>query len=430
MVAGHAAPWHDTPAMSRTDEHQRQKSITRRYYLLWWFYAFGGGFIFGVYPLFLRSRGLSELQANSILATYFLITFLTDVPTGAFADALSRRRAFMLACLLRSAGFALYFFAHTYTLFVLGEAIDALGTTFANGAIDAWAVDALDGAGFHGPKDRIFSRAAQLNSSGWLCSAFVGAYIASHNIAWPWLFGAAGYLLSMMVGAALMAGEHRSVAPLAPGLIGEIGSRARAGMRAGFSNRSILLLTAASAAQTGAWAPYWMVWPQFFVDHLGFGVWVIGWLYCFFSIGRLAGAEFIARYQPSGNSRALLLSVLAFSSGSLLLAAGMAGAHLPVMLAMLFLMNFCSGATQPVATSWINEHLEAGTRATLLSFQSTFATLGGAIGLLACGWIADRRGLLAGWYLAGATGLIPAFFYFRLRSETGRMRGLSQTAAS
>src|SRR5579875_2153027 len=95
--------------------------ITRRYYLLWWFYAFGGGFVFGVYPLFLRSRGLSELQTNSILATYFLITFLTDVPTGAFADALSRRRAFMLACLLRSAGFALYCFAHAYTLFVLGE---------------------------------------------------------------------------------------------------------------------------------------------------------------------------------------------------------------------------------------------------------------------------------------------------------------------
>jgi hypothetical protein len=86
--------------------------ITRRYYLLWWVYAFGGGFVFGVYPLFLRSRGLSELETNSVLATYFLMTFLTDVPTGAFADALSRRTAFVLGCSLRTFSFALYVFSH------------------------------------------------------------------------------------------------------------------------------------------------------------------------------------------------------------------------------------------------------------------------------------------------------------------------------
>ena len=92
----------DRPIHRRAAARGDQRSITRRYYLLWWFYAFGGGFVFGVYPLFLRSRGLTELQTNSVLATYFLMTFLTDVPTGAFADALNRRTAFILGCALRT----------------------------------------------------------------------------------------------------------------------------------------------------------------------------------------------------------------------------------------------------------------------------------------------------------------------------------------
>ncbi len=173
-------------------QHAAIRSITRRYYVMWWFYAFGGGFVFGVYPLFLRARGLTELETNSVLATYFLMTFLTDVPTGAFADALSRRKAFMLGCALRTVAFGLYFFAHHYLLFLIGESIDAIGTTFGNGAIDAWAVDALDTAGFTGGKDRIFSRMSQLTNTGWLLSAMVGAYVANVNIAWPWILGSFG----------------------------------------------------------------------------------------------------------------------------------------------------------------------------------------------------------------------------------------------
>ncbi|HLH76894.1 MAG TPA: MFS transporter [Candidatus Binataceae bacterium] len=387
--------------------------ITRHYYLVWWFYAFGGGFVYGVYPLFLRARGLNLLQANGVLATYFLITFVTDLPTGAFADALDRRRAFLLACTLRACAFALYFFARGYWLFVLAEAIDALGTTFGNGAIDAWAVDALEAAGFVGMKDRIFSRASQLTTVGWLTSALTGAYIANHNLAWPWLLGAAGYALSLMVGALLMKG--RAKARVQPrDLVHEIAGRARNALALGFNNRAILMLTLAYAAQTGAWAPYWMMWPDYFVDHLGVGVWIIGWLFCLFSVGRLIGAEVIVHMPPYASRRAPMLSWLALACGGLLLAAGLAAGHVILMLALLFGMNCCSGAMQPLALGWINEQLEADSRATLLSFQSTFATLGGAIGLLLCGWMALWHGLMAGWYLAATLGLFAAWFYSRL----------------
>ena len=40
---------------------------------------------------------------------YFVVLFLTDVPTGAFADALGRRRSFVLGAALRVCAFLLYF---------------------------------------------------------------------------------------------------------------------------------------------------------------------------------------------------------------------------------------------------------------------------------------------------------------------------------
>jgi MFS family permease len=161
------------------------RRVTRNYYSVSLIYAFAGGFLFGVYPLFLRSRGLDQFQINSVMAVYFIVIFLTDIPTGAFADAIGRRNSFVLGCALRAAGFLIYFFVHRYALFLLAEVIDGVGTTFCSGAIDAWGVDALDAAGYTGVKDRLFSRIQQLTNIGWMVSALLGAYIADVDIAWP-----------------------------------------------------------------------------------------------------------------------------------------------------------------------------------------------------------------------------------------------------
>ena len=114
-------------------KHPREiNGIIRRYYAVWTTYALAGGFLFGVYPIFLKARGLNQFEINSVLAMYFVVLFLTDVPTGAFADALGRRRSFVLGAALRVCAFLLYFTAHHYWVFLIGESIDGIGTTFGN----------------------------------------------------------------------------------------------------------------------------------------------------------------------------------------------------------------------------------------------------------------------------------------------------------
>src|SRR5262245_62220414 len=99
-------------------------TIVRQYYAASLVYSLASGFLVGVYPLFLRSRGLTQLEINSVLAVYFIVTVFTDVPTGAFADALGRRRAFVLGCFIRGVALAVYFVFHTCVLFLVAVPIE------------------------------------------------------------------------------------------------------------------------------------------------------------------------------------------------------------------------------------------------------------------------------------------------------------------
>jgi MFS family permease len=392
--------------------------IMRRYFAVWWVYSFGGGFLFGVYPLFLRARGLNQLQMNSVLATYFMVTFLTDVPTGAFADALGRRRSFMLGCALRTLAFTVYFFAYHYPIFLLGETIDGIGTTFCNGAIDAWGVDALDQAGFQGLKDRLFSRISQLSNFGFMASAVIGAYVAGYDIAWPWILGAAGYSIAGMVGALLMSDGGRKEAHLdLAAMAAEVGRRISDGLREGFGRRSVLLLSLANGVLFAAWAPYWLEWPQYFNDSYAVGIWIVGWLYALFTISRMAGAEAVIRIGGDQNGRPQRLSILAVVSAALIFSAGAVGHRPTIVLPILVALNLCWGSLMPLEQSWFNEQLDADERATLLSFNSTFSTLGGSMGLIAGGIIADRFGIQAAWQFGGLLSVVVVPCYLALRTR-------------
>jgi MFS family permease len=405
---------------ARRDSRFTPRQVLIRYCGVWTAYSLAGGFLFGVYPIFLHARGLNQLEIDSVLAVYFAVTFLTDVPTGAFADAFGRRRSFMLGCSLRALAFLVYFFAFRYPTFLLGEFIDGIGTTFCNGSIDAWGVDALDEAGYTGLKDRLFWRISQLMNLGFMVSAVIGAYVADVNLAWPWLLGAGGYLLNAIFASRLMNERPRHQAAVRVTEIPRlIGRRVAEGLRRGFAVRTLLLLSLANAIFFAAWAPYWLEWPQFFNESYGVGVWIVGWLYALFTVSRMVGAEVMIRTAGGKEGRANRLLALAFALAILMYAGGLTGNHNTITLIIFCALNACMGAVLPFAQSWINEEIEPDQRATLLSFRSTFETLGGSIGLIVTGAIADRAGIPSAWCFAGILTLATLPCYLALRKSPG-----------
>lgn len=397
-------------------------SITRRYYLMRWIDAVGPSFVLVNNVLFMQARGLSQFEMNCWAATYFAVAFASDVPMGAFADAMGRRVAYVLGCTLGVASFLIYFLAHRYWIFLLAAVIGGVGDMMRNGAVDAWAVDAIASTGFSGSLDRVFSRASQVMQFGGMLAVLLGGYSARIDIATPWLLGAIGQTGMAMAAVSLMRGENRvghSFHPQAVAL--RVRERLVDAIQAALANRTVLTLALANGITMAAWAPFWFEWPQYFNAAFNRGAQMAAWVYCLTSIATMLGAEFIARRQPDPSGRPVFMSVVVGLQSVALLGAGLAMGHSAIVLALFLGSTVCAGISMPVYMAWYNEHIEESHRATLLSFQSTCARLGAAIGLPVGGKIADAYGFGITWQIAGALALLAAPCYAMLSAQAARV---------
>jgi MFS family permease len=85
-------------------------------------YAFLDDFVllYPVYALLFSDTGLSLWQVSSLFALWSITGILLEVPSGAWADAVSRRLLLWLGPLLTAAGFALWVIVPSYGVFALG----------------------------------------------------------------------------------------------------------------------------------------------------------------------------------------------------------------------------------------------------------------------------------------------------------------------
>lgn len=401
------------PTEPRRNAPDAVRSLIRRYWIVWALYGLAPSFIFAVYPLFLRARGLNQFQTNTVAASYLVVMFLTDVPTGAFADAVGRRAATVIGCAIHVAAFLLYFVSHHYWQFIIAEVLEGFGTTFANGPIDAWMVDALDAAGFQGPKDIIFSRQFQLMRITAMSGALVGAYVAQIDIALPFLLGTFAWTAAATGAFILMergAGRRRPTIHIAA----EIRRRAIDSARLGFAERSLRLLSIAGLISASVWTAWWLEWQVYFTRGFDARISIVGWIFVAITLMQMAGAEIAARAPLTWERRPSFVAAMSMIASAALIVAGIAGARMWFALAAVMLIHLASGAIGPMYAAWYNESIEGENRATLLSFGSTMATLGGTVGQPVQGKLVDVLGVGVTWQLAGLVSMAQVPCYIAL----------------
>lgn len=393
------------------------RSIVRRYYAVSAAYTFGPFLIFAVYPLFLRSRGLDQFHINVVSAVFVMTTFLTDVPTGAFADAVGRRAAVVVGCALHAGAFLIYFLSHRYWLFILAGALDGLGTTFGNGPIDAWAIDALDHAGFEGAKDALFSRKFQVAQIVGLAATLAGAYIAQLNIAAPFIVNTIAWLATGIVALTMMSqsiGQRKSLEQIAI----EIRRRSIDSTRLGFADRTVRLLSIAGLLSAFLWYGWGQEWQQFFHQGLRTGLGTVGWVSVAIIFAQVAGLEVAARMPGAWRHRAVFIAATTTASKAAIIASGMSGRHMGVALAEIMAATFLEGVAGPMGFAWYNETIAGENRATLLSFGTTMSTVGGTIGLPVQGKLVDAFGAGVAWQIAGFVSMTNALCFLALIPRT------------
>jgi len=129
------------------------------------------------------------------------------------------------------------------------------------------------------------------------------------------------------------------------------------------------------------------------------GIWGLGVLFGFISLGLLLGARF-APWAASctGNRKCLIMNHFAIGLGIVL---SITFSNIYLCLLAFMIHEFARGMVEPVKDAYLNEAIPSRERATLNSFESIFNSSGSIAGLLVGGITTKVWPLEAGWVVSG-----------------------------
>jgi MFS family permease len=366
-------------------------------------------FYIPVYALYLQSRGLSFVQINSLWGVIVGTMFLTEVPTGIFADRLGRKRSINIALGLQFLGEIIFIFAKGYWPFALAAVTGGLGFAFSSGAVEALVYDSLQQTNQESDMSRAMGLLSAAQRAANLLAFAVGGILVINltqerfvlAIMLTALMVAAGWLVSLTLE------EPRARKP------GRAGGRSATlladGLRRLFVDRRFRRL-ALLAVLTVPFSNYLLnLYQPRFVE-LGVPPFWLG-----------AGLAVASGLSMAVARYAYVIAEHLGTRLSLLLVSGLPGilyllfalSTVPSIAVAVFCLLYGSMSLKdPVFSAHLNRHIESANRATVLSLISMFsgiyvALVGLLIGLIADVSLAYAFGFMGAVVLAGTAMFWP-----------------------
>jgi MFS family permease len=348
--------------------------------------------LYPVYALLFSDAGLTLWQISSLFALWAVTGLLLEVPSGAWADAVSRRLLLRLGPLLTAAGFALWVLVPSYPAFALGFVLWGAGGALGSGALEALAHDELERLGAADRYARVMGRVRAAGPVATVAAMALAAPVLARG--GPLAVGAASVLACLLSAAtAARLPEHRPHraprahrVPSARGACSGWTTTLRAGLaeaRADRSVRGALLLVPAVSAVWGALDEY----APLLVRETGVAATDVPWLLLVLWAGAAAGGLLAGVAERLGTAG---LALLLTGAAGALAAGALTGTP-----AGLVLVGVAFGGFQlagVLADARLQRRIDATGRATLtsvaglgtdlgtLAVYGTYATLGTAAG--------------------------------------------------
>lgn len=173
-----------------------EKNVARFY---WYRLTKFSLFHIAILVLFYQERGLSFSQIMVLQSVYYFAKVLSEVPTGAWADRVGRKKALVLGSFFHSFAYLLIFLSHSLFLFILGEIIAGISMSFAYGADSALAYDTLKSLGRADEYQKVEGNANGMRHLGFALFAPVGGLLATVSLGLPYLASSMGIFASGLI---------------------------------------------------------------------------------------------------------------------------------------------------------------------------------------------------------------------------------------
>ncbi len=402
--------------------------IKRTYYSLNSLFTLSASIIWGVNTLFLLDAGLNIFMVMLVNATFSAGQIVFEVPTGVIADTIGRRASFLIGIASLAVATLGYVGSSVFhwglTGFILASVMLGFGFTCQTGAVDAWLVDALDSLGFSGSKDRVFARSGVFTGVSMLVGVLAGGLLGQLSLAIPYLVRTGLLVFAFGVTFAFM---HELGFTPRVFKFSRFGEESRkifgAGITYGWRHPVVRPLLFTSLVNgLLLWYLFYASQP-YALDMLGRGnlVWVAGIITALFALSGVAGNSLVGRISHTklGAKPAIVLALTSAGMAACAIGLGVLGlvtgtgnaAAFAVLVVLLVAFGLLSGILGPIRQAYINDHIPSAQRATVLSFDSLFGDVGGVVGQVGLGYLAQAVSKAVAYTVGGAVYLAAAPLY-------------------
>lgn len=392
----------------------RNKDVISIYYLGNFFITLASSLTFGIYAVFLYKNGLNLFQINLINAVFMISIFILEVPTGAFADAVGRKKSVLISTLFVAIGLAFYpIFRHFY-FFLIAEILVAIGKSFSSGSFDAWMVDTSRKRGFTGNVDLVFSQSNIYSKFAGVFGGIIGAYLAYYEIGLPFYVGASLSLVAFVILLLLMEPDKGSGRINIREGIAAIKLTATDSIKYAGNHKVIFWLLIGTIVLNFVFQPLNMYWGVRFNAMAGDQVWVLGWLWAVMSLAMIGGSFWVKYLIKKGKDYTYLMIANALIVSIPIIISAVTH-NFALAISSFMIYEISRGIEGPVGTAYVNKYAEPSKRATILSFESMIGSLGAAAGLLLFGLFAQKTSIEYSWIVAGTIVLVTIPIYLKAK---------------
>ncbi len=383
------------------------KATIRLYLLLALISDMGIAFISATYVMYLISKGMNLFEVNLVNMVFYITLFICEIPTGVFADVFGRKFSFICSCFLFSAGGFIYAFTNSFWGFALAEGIAAVGHTFSSGAFQAWLVDRARHFGYEGSLASVFGKEQQISNFASMFAALLGAYLADKNLALPWICSGTVMFGCGVLALVFMKEEYfvKQKLSFSEGLksMKEI---TQVSIQYGIKSKVIRFILLLGTIQFFAVQAPNMQWQPFFAQFLSSKK-ELGFVWVGMCLAMIIGAAFPSWFLKKIRNEQIALTTTQIWMGiGIILTACFKG--FPLAISFFLFHEIARGLFKPVKDVYLNDNIPSKERATLISFESMSHHIGGAIGLVLSGFIAQRFSIPTAWIFCGTVLALSA----------------------
>lgn len=362
-----------------------------------------------LYPLLIiigRDFHLTGTQTGFIVSTYFTVYTIIQIPAGILGDTIGLKK--VLVAMYFIGGIGMLFvglFAHSYITLLVFVAIHGFGCGSYYPAAYGITMSTIPQS-MRGFSSAIINSGAAvglaigLAAAGPLCLFFTSWRVPFLLLAFPTVFVAVLFQVSL-----------RDIRPE---------GKFKVPWSAILGNKNLMLINAAIfCSQYGFWTV--LTWgPTFFVTERGLSLTVSGLYTAIVAITAIPAALIVGKYSDRIGRKRLAIVLLPITAITVT-AMGSVRSSPMLVLALICYGIFGKFAFDPVAVSWVGDHVSAanphamGTAIAVFNFSGMLSSIAAPT---ICGWIKDVTGSLVGGIYLGAAIVLLGVFAVMLVSET------------